>query len=127
MKKRILIVDDEPGFSSMLRLTLETQGYYEVQTENSASAARQTARFFDPDLIILDIMMPELDGAELAAAMKEDRLLREVPILFMTALVSGNECGTRGGQTYLSKNVPVDRLIECIEEKLRHADAPVPH
>jgi DNA-binding response OmpR family regulator len=55
MKKRILIVDDEADFTTMLRHTLATQGYYEVQEENNAAAARQTARFFDPDLIILDI------------------------------------------------------------------------
>jgi putative two-component system response regulator len=125
MKKRILIVDDEPQFTSMLRLTLEAQGYYQVQAENSASAARQAARFFDPDLIILDVMMPELDGSELAATLKEDRLLRDVPILFMTALVDSTECGDHGGQMYLSKNVPVDRLIACIEEKLQHAPATV--
>jgi putative two-component system response regulator len=125
MKKRILIVDDEPEFTSMLRLTLERQGYYQVQEENSASAARQAARFFDPDLIILDVMMPEMDGSELAASLKEDRLLRDVPFLFMTALVDATECGDHGGQTYLSKNVPIDRLIGCIEEKLQHAPAAV--
>ena len=125
MKKRILIVDDEPEFTSMLRLTLETQGYYEVLEENSAAAARQAARFFDPDLIILDVMMPELDGSELAAAMKEDRLLRDVPILFITALVNSTECGDHGGQTYLAKNVPADRLIACIEQKLQPAPTTV--
>ena len=123
MKKRILIVDDEIQFTSMLRLTLEAQGYYQVQEENSAANARQAARFFDPDLIILDVMMPDIDGSELAATLKEDRLLRDVPILFMTALVDATECGDRGGQTYLSKNVPIDRLIACIEEKLQHAPA----
>jgi len=125
MKKRILIVDDEPEFTSMLRLTLERQGYYQVQEENSASAARQAARFFDPDLIILDLMMPEMDGSEVAASLKEDRLLHDVPVLFMTALVDAAECGDHGGQTYLSKNVPIDRLIACIEEKLQQAPAAV--
>jgi len=125
MKKRILIVDDEAEFTSMLRLTLEAEGYYEVLEENSASAARQAARFFDPDLMILDVMMPEMDGSELAASLKEDRLLRDVPILFMTALVDATECGDHGGQTYLSKNVPIHRLIACIEEKLQHAPAAV--
>jgi DNA-binding response OmpR family regulator len=123
MKKRILIVDDEPGFTSMLRLTLEAEGYYEVQEENSAVAARQTARFFDPDLMILDIMMPDLDGSELAASFKGDRLLGDVPILFMTALVDGTESGDRGGQTFLPKSASVDHLIACIEQKLRQAPA----
>jgi DNA-binding response OmpR family regulator len=125
MKKRILIVDDEPDFTTMLRLTLEAEGYYEVQEENSASAARQAARYFDPDLMILDIMMPEFDGSELAASFKNDKLLGEVPVIFMTALVDGSESEepagvcTRGGQTFLPKGAPIERLIACIEEKLR--------
>ena len=97
--------------------------WYRDVGRTALAAARQAARFFDPDLIILDLMMPEMDGSELAASFKEDRLLRDVPVLFMTALVDPAECGTRGGQTYLSKNVPVDRLIACIEEKLHAAAA----
>src|SRR5690349_12648137 len=59
MKKRILVVDDEREFTNLLRLSLENHGYYEVQEENDAENVRAAARAFDPDLILLDIMMPE--------------------------------------------------------------------
>src|SRR5687767_6256867 len=88
MKKRILIVDDEPEFSGMLKLTLETHGYYECQEENDADNVRAAARQFDPDVILLDIMMPQRDGSEVAAGLKEDALVRDVPVIFLTALVS---------------------------------------
>lgn len=122
MKKRILVVDDEPSFSHLLKHTLEAEGYYEVAEENDAARAAGTARAFDPDLVVLDIMMPDLDGTEVAERMKADRVLRDVPVIFMTALVTPDDAPegscSRGGQTFLPKNVPVERLIDCIEEKL---------
>ena len=122
MKKRILVVDDEPSFSHLLKHTLEAEGYYEVAEENDAARAAGTARAFDPDLVLLDIMMPDLDGTEVAERMKADRALRDVPVIFMTALVTAADAPegscSRGGQTFLPKNVRVERLIDCIEEKL---------
>ena len=122
MRKRILVVDDEQDFTYLMRLTLESEGYYEVREENDATCALAAAREFDPDLIILDIMMPHLDGSEVAARAKADPVLRDVPIIFMTALVPSDEAPSgscsRGGQTFLPKDVPVERLIECIEDKI---------
>ncbi len=126
MKKRILIVDDEPDFTMMLRLSLEAQGYYQVQDENDPSAAQASAHYFDPDLIILDIMMPEIDGSELAARFRNDPVLKDVPVVFMTALIDaadapeGGACA-RGGQPFLPKNTPLPQVIACIEDKLRRA------
>ena len=125
MKKRILVVDDEPSFTHLLKHTLEAEGYYEVAEENDASRAAGTARAFDPDLVVLDIMMPDLDGTEVAERMKADRVLRDVPVIFMTALVTDDDAPegacSSGGQTFLPKGVRVERLIDCIEEKLGRA------
>jgi len=122
MKKRILIIDDEPEFTSMLKLSLETLGYYEVHKENEATAAVASARQFDPDLVVLDIMMPEVDGSEVASRLRADPTLRDVPIVFMTALVLRDEAPlgscSRGGHTFLPKHSPVEKVIECIEVKL---------
>ena len=122
MKKRILIVDDEPGFTSLLRISLESDGYYEVQEENDATNAVMAAREFEPDLIVLDIMMPDLDGSDVAARFRETAQFARTPIIFMTALVLGNEapCGSasRGGNTFLPKTTPIEKLIACIEEKI---------
>src|SRR4051812_5997949 len=63
-KRRILIVDDEPDFTFMMGLTLEQTGQFEVRQENDAFQALATAREFLPDLILLDVMMPDMDGGD---------------------------------------------------------------
>jgi CheY-like chemotaxis protein len=131
MKKRILLVDDEPEFTSLLKLSLETHGYYEVQEENDAENVRAAARAFDPDLVLLDIMMPQLDGSEVAAALKADPVTRGVPIIFLTALVSEEDArdGTcsSGGNTFLPKHIRLDKLLHCIEEKIGKQQHAVAH
>ncbi len=121
MKKRILIVDDERWFTNLVKYSLETEGYYEVRQENDPLLAIDAARDYGPDLVLLDLMMPGLDGCELAARFKADPLLREVPTIFMTALVTDADAPdgfcNRGGQTFLPKGVSVERLMACIEEK----------
>jgi len=124
MKTRILVVDDEPSFTHLLKHSLETAGYYEVGEENHAGHAVTAARSFDPDLVLLDIMMPDLDGTEVAARLKADHVLRDVPVIFLTALVTDDEAPEgfckRGGHTFLPKNVRLEQLVECIEEHLTH-------
>ena len=125
MKKRILVVDDEPDFTHYLKYGLESNGYYDVQEENDAAAAQSAAHWFDPDLIVRDVMMPGVDGGELAARFKEDHVLRDVPVIFLTALVHEPDaprgsCDS-GGHTFLPKSIPLDKLICCIEEKLRYS------
>jgi DNA-binding response OmpR family regulator len=130
MKKRILVVDDERDFTNLLKLGLEAHGYYEVQEENEAENVRAAARTFDPDLILLDIMMPDQDGSEVAAALKADAVTRDVPIIFLTALVSEEDAKadgacSSGGNTFLPKHIRLDRLMHCIDEKIhRHHAVP---
>ena len=133
MKKRILVVDDEPEFTNLLKLSLEAHGYYEVQEENDADNVRAAVRSFDPDLVLLDIMMPEQDGSEVAAALKADPLTRGVPIIFLTALVSaedaprgGGACDS-GGNTFLPKHIRLDKLMHCIDEKITRHHAALAH
>lgn len=121
MKKRILVVDDEPDLTRLLKLQLEAEGYYEVREENDSTLVLQAAREFDPDLIVLDIMMPQVDGTEVAVRLKEDVRLAHLPVIFMTALILGDEAPlgscSRGGQTFLPKMTPLPKLMACIEEK----------
>jgi DNA-binding response OmpR family regulator len=123
MQKRILVVDDERWFTNLLEYSLEHEGHYEVMQENDPTRALESAREFGADLVILDIMMPHIDGSELAARMKFDAQLADVPVIFMTALVTDEDapegrCDS-GGHTFLPKDVSVSRLIECIEDKLK--------
>ena len=120
MKTRILIVDDEPDYSAMLKAHLESLGYYEVAEENNETRAVSAAREFRPDLILLDVMMPNLEGSEVAAKIRQDCQLRDTPILFLTSLVSEADapCGSyrSGGNIFLPKSLPIDRLLDCISQ-----------
>jgi DNA-binding response OmpR family regulator len=121
-KKRILIVDDEASFTRMVRINLEKSGEFEVREENRAGHALASAREFRPDLILLDVIMPAMDGGDVAASIKKDRQLREVPIIFLTATVSQREAGpgglNSGGSLFMAKPVSVENLIQRIKEHL---------
>ena len=131
MKTRILIVDDEPEFTSLTRAHLETAGYFEVQEENDELSAVSAARQFAPDIILLDVMMPQLEGSEVASLLRADRQLRHVPILFLTALVSEDDAPggayTSGGNTFLPKQLPLPDLIDVISSTVSASRrSPVP-
>jgi DNA-binding response OmpR family regulator len=123
MKKRILLVDDEPDVTMLFKHRLEQEGYYEVLQANDTSDILDVAREFMPDLIILDIMMPDLDGTEVAEQLRDDSTFMSTPIIFLTALVTGKDSHVSGGQTFLPKDVALEKLIACIEEKLRLSQA----
>ena len=122
-KKRIFVVDDEPSITRTMKVNLERTGAYTVGTENHAFHALAAAREFQPDLILLDVMMPEIDGAELAGEIQSDLALQDVPVVFLTAIVSTKETGGEslesGGRTFVAKPVNLDALIKCIEENIR--------
>jgi CheY-like chemotaxis protein len=122
-KKRILIIDDEPSITRTMKVNLERTGAYTVGTENRAPHALAAAREFQPDLILLDVMMPEISGDEVAAEIQSDPVLQHVPIVFLTAIVSPKETGGQylesGGQTFVAKPVSLDALINCIEDNTR--------
>jgi CheY-like chemotaxis protein len=121
--KRILVVDDEPSVTRNLKLTLESGGGYEVLGENQAANALIAARFFRPDLILLDVMMPGMDGGDVAARLRADPLLRGTPIIFLTALVSNEETDGHemlsGAETFLAKPVDIGELKQTLEEHIR--------
>ena len=122
-RKRILMVDDEKGITTMTKLNLERTGLYEVAVENRSTHALETAKRFNPDMILLDITMPEMDGPEVASQIRADEELKNTPIVFLTAVVSRFETGDnqlkRGGQVFLSKPVSQKTLLECIEQYTR--------
>src|SRR5437763_16214623 len=87
-KRRILIVDDDANSTHLVKILLERSGPYLVREENDASKADQAARDFKPDVILLDIVMPKIDGGELATQIEGDRELHDTPIIFAPALVT---------------------------------------
>ncbi|VAX13566.1 hypothetical protein MNBD_GAMMA24-1561 [hydrothermal vent metagenome] len=123
MKKRILVVDDEVALTRMVKMNLERSGDdYEVRTENQGVKVVAAVRDFWPDLIFLDVMMPDMSGDEVAQQLREDPVLAGIKIVFMTAIVTKEETsemsGNIGGNEFLAKPVKTEELIATIERIL---------
>jgi CheY-like chemotaxis protein len=121
-KQKILVVDDEQSITRLLKLNLEKTGFYTVREENLGARAVEAAREFRPDLILLDVMMPDLDGGDVAAALQGEPLLKDIPIIFLTAAVKQEEIKARdgviGGFPYVAKPLNVKGVMEAIEKRL---------
>jgi two-component system, OmpR family, response regulator len=121
-QKKVLIVDDEESFTRLLKLNLEAGGTYRVRTENRAPYAVSAAKEFRPDLIFLDVMMPEMDGGDIASVLRADLEMKHIPIVFLTAAVKKEEVNSRGGEVggfpYLAKPVDVETVIACLRTHL---------
>ncbi len=118
-KQKILIVDDEENITAMFKLMIEMTGKYEVLTVSRGDQAFRTVKEFMPDLVLLDIMMPNVDGGEVAGQIKADKKTKDIPIVFVTAAITKEEVaveGTlQGGYPVLAKPVPMKELINAIE------------
>jgi len=121
-KKKILLVDDEPALTRMLRLNLEQTGRFEVREENHGSQALRVVREFRPDLVFLDVMMPDIGGDEVAEQLKQDPALSGVRYAFLTAIVTKRETGAGAaeisGETFLAKPVKREELLAVVDELL---------
>jgi DNA-binding response OmpR family regulator len=122
-RKKVMIVDDEESLTKMLKLTLEQTNRYEVCAENKPLRALATAWEFAPDVVILDVLMPGMEGTELAKLFKTDRRLKHVPILFLTATVTRDEASEAWQENiiYMRKPTPLPELINGIEQALELA------
>lgn len=89
--QRILYVEDEPDIQAVARIALETVGGFQLLVCSSGQEALAAAPAFAPDLILLDVMMPGLDGPSTLVALRTLPELRTTPIIFMTAKVQANE------------------------------------
>ena len=123
MSKKVLLVDDEAGFTKLLKMNLEKNGEYEVLIENDSTKAHAVAREFLPDCTVLDIVMPGLDGGDVAALFSSDPLLKDMPVIMLTALVAQGEVGDgavaqSGSTSVLAKPVNIDVLKRAIFEAI---------
>jgi CheY-like chemotaxis protein len=120
-KRRILIVDDDANSTHLVKILLERSGPYLVLEENDPTKADQTAHNFKPDVILLDIIMPKMDGGELATQIEADRELHDTPIIFLTALVTHGEAKSGlhlQGHPFVAKPISIPELIDAIEKHL---------
>ena len=123
MRSRIQIIDDNVALTTLLAKALAKFGYDPV-VENNPLLAVNTVRHYMPDLILLDVMMPERDGGRVLADLRNDLSLRYIPVILLTAIAREAQtlAGTGGIQsTVLSKPVQLQELLETIESHINAA------
>ena len=122
--KKILIVDDEEDFCYFIKLNLEETKHFEVLTAYSGPEGIDMAIRYHPDMILLDIIMPKMMGTEVAEALRNNKATKDIPILFVTAILKRDEVGAKGqkkigGNIFLCKPVKLDELIHEIGAMIR--------
>ena len=122
-KKKILIVDDEEDFGKMVKLNLERTGEFEVKCETKGGNAVAAAKEFVPDLIFLDVIMPDVDGGEVMGLLMNNAALKNIPVVFLTAIITDREAtqqdGIVAGRPFLAKPITTAKLIACINKYLK--------
>lgn len=121
-KTRVLVIDDEERFTKMVKLNLEGTGMYTVQTLNQSRKTIEVARGFRPHIILLDVVMPEMDGGDVANNLRTRTATKDIPIIFVSAMVTNKESHSgfyeSGGEHFLAKPVSTETLSGAIEEVL---------
>ena len=120
-KPRILIVDNNSQFARSARLLLKQSGKYVACTVVDPDRALETARSFKPDLVLVDLIMPQADGMEVAAQLEADWALHGAALVFLTSLITAEEAkdGRRVyGHRILPKPASGSELIQLVEQNL---------
>lgn len=108
----------------MMKINLESLGQYQVEMVNDSTQSIATALRFRPDIILLDMVMPNLDGGDVKRLLQENEELKDIPVLFLTALVSDSDTSSdvslveSGDGIMIPKPVKTEVLRSCIEQTL---------
>ena len=124
MSKSILVVDDDQSLRELLRLHLSNAGY-EVNTACDGIEAGYAVLRSPPDLIITDVNMPHMDGYQFIEALKSDKTLPSIPVIFLTSLddvARGKDLGAVG---YITKPVRSDKLLAVVAEHMPGGAYPI--
>ena len=120
MKKRILLVEDDPGAIRLVGYTLEQEGYEVLTAANGVEGLRK-AREEEPDLLILDVMLPGLDGFELCRRLRADAQTAGLPVLMLSAKAQEIDKTTglkMGADAYLTKPADPSEIVSRVESLL---------
>jgi len=118
MSKRILVVDDEPDIVEVVRLRLEANNYEVIAAYDGEEGLRK-ARNEQPDLIILDILMPEMDGYTFVRELKADESIKDIPIVVLTAKDKMRDLfAIEGIKDYIVKPFKGEELVKIIGKYL---------
>src|SRR3972149_409714 len=121
--KKILVVDDEVDLVRTIRFALETEGYHVLVSHNGEDALN-LARKENPDLMLLDIMLPKLDGYKVCRLLKFDERYKHIPILMLTAKTQEKDKATglqTGANEYITKPFDIDELMKKVKVYLSKA------
>lgn len=119
---KVMLIDDEVDFTELLAANLEESGF-EVHQINDPTLTLQEAHAFQPDICVIDLVMPQMDGGDVVNALKSDPSLAATPILMLTALVEENpedhgELQMKGGLPFVSKTSDLVVIINAINRQL---------
>ena len=117
-KRTILLVDDDVDSSQMVKMILEKTGLYAVSVCNRGSQAFKIIQETRPELVLLDVMMPDAEGPDIADQIRKDESLKSTRIAFMTSLVSQEEVlenSVIGGHPFIAKPVGREMLLQRVE------------
>lgn len=121
-KKKILVVDDDTDFINLVKMNLEQTGKYDVRIEDKGGFALSAVMTFKPDLILLDIVMGDRDGYQVATEIRNSEFSKDIPIIYVTAIINKKEekklHDFLGGHPLLAKPITTERLVESIEEHI---------
>jgi excisionase family DNA binding protein len=127
-KRKVLLVDDDPDLVEMIQKVLEEDGRFEVRTANNGFDAGMMVKEYRPDLIVLDVMLPDINGKEVCHRVRADATLEDVRILCMSGMVEDDkiqELKLAGADDFIHKPFEVEALIErmCAQLDLEPAQA----
>lgn len=128
-KKKLLIVDDEQDLVDLMADAFERDGRFEIRTANNGFDAGMQVKEFRPDTVILDVMLPDINGREVCQRVRSDKSLDSVRIICISGMIEADKVGdlkAAGADDFLQKPFTVDRLIERVCNLL-DIDKPVAH
>ncbi|MFH1645061.1 MAG: response regulator [Candidatus Omnitrophota bacterium] len=122
-RKKVLLIDDEVDFVELLKINLEYSGDYEVASLSDPTKAIALINSFKPDIIFLDIIMPDFNGFELLDEISADKYMKDIPVVFVTAAALNEELVETSkfmhGRPLLNKPIEIEQIIEKIEEYVK--------
>lgn len=118
---KVLIVDDEAGFAVILKMSLEETCGYDVRVEHSGEKGLKTARHFRPDVILMDITLPDMSGTEVTRRIKSDAEIGKTPVIFVTATPTKQEDVDALAFACVIKPASASEIVECIRRCTRAA------
>ncbi len=121
-RKRILVIDDEPAMQELIRLILERWGYELIRALNVASAVEVLRQKPLPDLVLLDMMLPDIDGLELLRQIRETKVFDDLPVIIVSAIADSDRIRKgldMGADRYITKPAISHNLLKTVQEVLK--------